>query len=53
MSKKPVKQTLTRAEIEEQTAAFLKSGGSVQYVVKGRSGQVVPAGSKQISIKGS
>lgn len=51
MSKKPAKQTVTRAEIEEQTAAFLKSGGSVEYVVKGRSGQVVPVGSKQINIK--
>ena len=32
MSKKVVKVVLTSAEIEEQTAAFLKSGGRVEYV---------------------
>jgi hypothetical protein len=51
MSKKPAKVTLTTAEIEEQTAAFLKAGGSVEYVVKGKSGQVAPTGSKQINLK--
>jgi SutA-like transcriptional regulator len=44
MSKKPEKATLTSATIEEQTAAFLKSGGAVEYVGKGRSGQVASAG---------
>ncbi|GGC79093.1 hypothetical protein [Marinobacter halophilus] len=53
MSKKPVKDTITTATIEEQTAAFLKSGGAVEYVVKGRSGQIATAGSKQINLKSS
>lgn len=39
MSKKPEKATLTSAMIEAQTAAFLKSGGSVEYISKGKSGQ--------------
>lgn len=51
MAKKPEKVTLTSATIEEQTAAFLKAGGSVEYVGKGKSGQVAPTGSKQISLK--
>ncbi|GBO83516.1 MULTISPECIES: hypothetical protein [Marinobacter] len=51
MSKKNEKATLTSAEIEEQTAAFLKAGGSVEYVGKGQSGQVSSTGSKQISLK--
>ncbi|HKK55768.1 hypothetical protein [Marinobacter sp.] len=51
MSKKPAQATLTTAAIEEQTAAFLKSGGTVEYVVKGRSGQATPTGSKQINLK--
>jgi hypothetical protein len=51
MSKKNEKVTLTSAEIEEQTAAFLKAGGSVEYVGKGKSGQVAATGSKQISLK--
>ncbi len=51
MSKKPTKDSVTTATIEEQTAAFLKSGGAIQYVVKGKSGQIVPAGSKQINPK--
>ncbi|SNC65813.1 hypothetical protein SAMN04487881_1395 [Marinobacter sp. es.048] len=51
MSKKPEKVTLTSAAIEEQTAAFLKAGGSVEYVGKGKSGQVATTGSKQISLK--
>ena len=41
----------TSASIEEQTAAFLKSGGSVEYVGKGKSGQVAYQGSKQINLK--
>ncbi len=53
MSKKPIKATITTAAIEEQTADFLKSGGSIEYVVKGKSGQIASAGSKQINLKGS
>ncbi|WP_421843986.1 hypothetical protein [Marinobacter algicola] len=51
MSKKPEKATLTSATIEEQTAAFLKAGGAVEYVGKGKSGQLAPAGPKQITVK--
>ncbi|HTN33140.1 MAG TPA: hypothetical protein VL091_03985 [Marinobacter sp.] len=51
MSKKSTKNAVTTAAIEEQTAAFLKSGGAVQYIVKGTSGQVYPAGPKQLSQK--
>ncbi|NMT64769.1 hypothetical protein [Marinobacter orientalis] len=51
MSNKLIKDTVTTAKIEEQTAAFLKSGGSVEYVGKGKSGQIVSAGSKQINLK--
>ncbi|GGY66069.1 hypothetical protein [Marinobacter zhanjiangensis] len=50
MSKKPTKATLTTATIEEQTAAFLKSGGAVEYVVKGKSGQYGSTGSKHINL---
>ncbi|EMP56293.1 hypothetical protein MSNKSG1_10478 [Marinobacter santoriniensis NKSG1] len=51
MAKKPEKATLTSATIEEQTAAFLKSGGAVEYVDKGKSGQFASSGSKQIDLK--
>lgn len=51
MSKKPVKANLTSAEIEAQTAAFLKSGGRVEYVGKGRSAQLSATGPKQINLK--
>tara|TARA_R110002167_G_scaffold22397_6_gene80300 strand:+ start:2157 stop:2318 length:162 start_codon:yes stop_codon:yes gene_type:complete len=51
MSKNPVKATLTTAMIEKQTAAFLKSGGAVEYVGKGKSGQFASTGSKQINLK--
>ncbi|MEX0606366.1 MAG: hypothetical protein WD623_17320 [Marinobacter sp.] len=51
MSKKPAKATLTTATIEEQTAAFLKSGGAVEYVGKGKSGQFASPGSKQTNQK--
>jgi hypothetical protein len=47
MSKKPSKDSVTTATIEEQTAAFLKSGGAIDYVVKGKSGQILPPGAKQ------
>lgn len=57
MSKKPAKNTKSTADdrlsIEEQTAAFLKSGGSVEYVAKGTSGYVGPVGSKQAKPKSS
>ncbi|MCM0613011.1 hypothetical protein KFJ24_11065 [Marinobacter sediminum] len=49
MSKKAEKATLTTAMIEEQTAAFLKSGGSVEYVGKGKSGQFSSPGLKQVN----
>jgi len=51
MSKKVIKAVLTSAEIEEQTAAFLKSGGRVEYVAKGKSSQLTSAGPKQINLK--
>jgi hypothetical protein len=51
MVKKPAKATVTTAMIEEQTAAFLKSGGSVEYVGKGKSGQFAPPASKQANAK--
>ena len=51
MSKKPAKATLTTATIKEQTAAFLKSGGTIEYVDKGKSGQFGSTGSKQINLK--
>jgi hypothetical protein len=47
MSKKPSKDSVTTATIEEQTAAFLKSGGAIDYIVKGKSGQILPPGAKQ------
>lgn len=53
MSKKPEKATLNSATIEEQTAAFLKSGGAVEYVGKGKSGQFASQGSKQINVRAS
>ncbi|WP_148863890.1 hypothetical protein [Marinobacter fonticola] len=51
MSKKPEKATLTTAMIEEQTAAFLKAGGTVEYVGKGKSGQFGSQDSKQANVK--
>jgi hypothetical protein len=51
MSKKPEKATLTSAMLEEQTAAFLKSGGAVEYVGKGKSGQFASPGTKQINLQ--
>ena len=35
---KPLPNEFTRKEIEEQTAAFLKSGGKIQAVPPGASG---------------
>ena len=53
MSKKPSKDSVTNASItiEEQTAAFLKSGGAIQQIDKGISGQLPPASSKQSNVK--
>lgn len=51
MSKKPEKATLTTAMIEEQTAAFLKSGGAVEYVGKGKSGQLAYSAQKPVNPK--
>jgi len=53
MSKKPTKSSVTTASIEEQTAAFLKKGGSIEYVGKGTSGQVFPTGTKPAPKKSS
>ena len=39
MNKKAAKATLTTAEIEKQTAEFLKAGGVVEVVGKGKSGR--------------
>jgi len=51
MSKSSTKATITAAMIEEQTAAFLKSGGAVEYVGKGKSGQLTSSESKQVNLK--
>lgn len=51
MSKKPAQATLTTAAIEKQTADFLKSGGSVEYVANGKSGQFPATGPKQADLK--
>jgi alpha-tubulin suppressor-like RCC1 family protein len=51
MSKKPEKATLTSATIEEQTAAFLKAGGTVEQIGKGESGQLSYSASKQANQK--
>ncbi|HET8850078.1 MAG TPA: hypothetical protein VFM78_09335 [Marinobacter sp.] len=39
MNRKAAKATLTTAEIEKQTAEFLKAGGVVEVVGKGKSGR--------------
>ncbi|MDO3387508.1 hypothetical protein QWI17_16825 [Gilvimarinus sp. SDUM040013] len=49
MDKKPTKASLSTTTIEEQTAAFLKAGGTIEYVGKGTSGQVYPSASKLAS----
>ena len=51
MSKASTKDSVTTASIEEKTAAFLKSGGAIQYIVKGTSGQVLPTGAKPATPK--
>ncbi|MDI9246368.1 hypothetical protein [Marinobacter sp. CHS3-4] len=51
MSKKPAQATLTRSAIEEQTAAFLKAGGTIEVVGKGRSGQGAADGPKKLTTK--
>jgi hypothetical protein len=38
MVKKPAKATVTTAMIEEQTAAFLKSGGVVELLTRVKAG---------------
>jgi len=53
MSKKSTKDSASKPTIEEKTAEFLKSGGSIQYVEKGKSGQALPAGSKPSNTKSS
>lgn len=49
MDKKSTKASLNTATIAEQTAAFLKAGGAIEYVVKGRSGQIHPTSSNLTS----
>lgn len=51
MSNKTVKASLTSAAIAEQTAAFLKSGGAVEYVGKGNRGQVASSGPKHVKLQ--
>ncbi|HEY7885931.1 MAG TPA: hypothetical protein VIC08_13390 [Cellvibrionaceae bacterium] len=46
MDNKSTKASLNAATIEQQTAAFLKAGGAIEYVVKGKSGQIHPTSSK-------
>lgn len=51
MSKKTTSNSVTTASIKEQTAAFLEAGGTVEYIVKGKSGQLLPAAAKQMGQK--
>jgi hypothetical protein len=57
MSKKSTKDSVTNASvrisIEEQTAAFLNSGGSIQQIDKGTSGQVSHASPEKSNVKKS
>ncbi|MEH6579980.1 MAG: hypothetical protein V7731_23240 [Amphritea sp.] len=50
MAAKPKKSaaTETRQSIAEQTAAFLKSGGQIQEIAQGVTGQEKIAGPRQI-----
>lgn len=53
MSKKSSKDSVINASItiEEQTAAFLKSGGAIQKIDKGTSGQIDSASAKKTNVK--
>ncbi|MFT5085211.1 MAG: hypothetical protein ACI9Y1_003269 [Lentisphaeria bacterium] len=55
MSKKSTKGSTTsasvRMSIEEQTAAFLNSGGIIQQIGRGASGQVSPVSSEKPNVK--
>jgi len=53
MSKKPIGDAVTTASIAAQTAAFLKAGGTIEFVKKGTSGQIPPAGAKPAPAKKS
>lgn len=46
----PAPAVETRESIEAQVAAFLNSGGEIQQIAKGVSGQAPGAVSKQITI---
>jgi hypothetical protein len=48
--KKPSAAVETSQTIEEQTAAFLKAGGTIEKINSGVSGQPSIAGSKHITI---
>jgi hypothetical protein len=47
---KPAAAIETQRSIEEQTAAFLKSGGQVQHIPNGVTGQVNLAGPRHITL---
>ena len=53
MSKKSSKEPVTNASItiEKQTADFLKSGGAIQQIDKGTSGQINSVSPKQSTVK--
>lgn len=53
MNKKTAANAITTSMIEEQTALFLKSGGAIEYVNKGKSGQVLPSAAKPANAKSS
>lgn len=48
--KKPSAATETSQSIEEQTAAFLKSGGEIEHINTGVSGQESLSGPKHITL---
>lgn len=50
VSKKKSAPTETALSIQEQTAAFLKAGGTIQVINSGVSGQSNLAGPKHISL---
>lgn len=49
-AKQRVNASVTHLSIEEQTAAFLKSGGKIQQIPTGVSGQTNLAGPKHITL---
>lgn len=49
-NKKPAAASETSDSIAEQTAAFLKSGGAIEQIASGTSGQSVVTGKKHITL---